>query len=143
MNFKIIINLINKMYSLIRWIVSFIALLPETEREKQVSLGCFYLLSDEESWTLLTFCKYLAELDAVLQSTQNNEQTSSDVEYKHDLKIQLPRWSWGFNLSLMQSLIFTVVKLNLPFQKGSNSYFHNNFAKIILFITLTLECFPH
>lgn len=130
------------MYSLIRWIVSFIALLPETEREKQVSLGCFYLLSHKESWTLLTFCKYLAELDAVVQSAQNNEQTCRDVEDKHDLQSQLLRWSWGFNLSLLQSLIFTVVKLNLQFQKGSGSYFHSNFAKIILCITLALECSP-
>lgn len=67
------------------------ALLPETEREKQVSLGCFYLLSHKEPRTLLTFCKYLAELYAVVQSTQKTEQTSTDVEDKHDLESQLLR----------------------------------------------------
>lgn len=47
------------------------------------------------------------------------------------------------NLSLLWSLIFTVVKLNLSFQKGSNRSFHSNFAQIILLITLSLSYSPN
>jgi len=54
----------------------------------------------------------MVELDAVVQSTQNNEHTPSIVEDNHDLGSQLLRKSWGINLWLLWSMIFTVVKLN-------------------------------
>lgn len=98
--------------------MSFTALFLETERGKQVSLGCLYLLSHKESSTLLTFGQYLAELGAVHKVHEVHKTMSRlPVMWKINM-IWKVNYSDGPEVQLTSAVVFDIcgskIKITIP-----------------------------